>query len=53
MERVSASGEGVPKEESGRRRPGVGRPGGALQLGVGGGERLDFGDKGLAASRAE
>jgi hypothetical protein len=28
-------------------------PGGALQLGVGGGERLDLRDKGLAASRVE
>lgn len=51
--RVPASGEGVPKEESGSRRPGVVRPGGALQLGVGGGERLDLRDNGLAASRAE
>lgn len=48
MERVSASAEGV-----GKGRPGVGRPGGALQLGVGGGERLDYRDKGLAASGAE
>lgn len=51
--RVRASGKGVPKEESGSRRPGVVRLGGALQLGVGGGERLDLRDKGLAAFRAE
>lgn len=37
-----------------RRRPGMGRRGGALGLGVEGGGRgaLGFGDKGLAASRA-
>lgn len=30
----------------------MGRRGGVLGLGVGGGERLGFGDKGLFASRA-